>query len=231
MLERITEKVGPFPVWAYGVIIGGAAGLYFFYFKRKPTAAGEAGDGADSTPPLDPNAQFDPNTGLMTDYGGSSPYTSGSLGSAIGTDPTDTNELYAINPATGRPYIVDINSPINPVTGNPYNQDYVEAITREDLLKQIRDDNAAELERLRAIQNQPPAAAAPVAMVEPAPPAPAPAPAPPPPPPGPAPATKRTVGPWSTKAARDSQVAGLIARGVPVRVWSDSRGYFADIWD
>ncbi len=50
--------------------------------------------------------------------------------------------------------------------------------------------------------------------------------------PAPRPATKRTVGPWSTAAARDSQVAGLLARGVPVRKWSGgAKKFYADIWD
>jgi hypothetical protein len=96
---NLKKKIGPLPVWAWGVILG--VGAYFLYERyRAGSAASSSSDG--TTGILDPNA-VDPNTGLtygaeeadalnanasqLAGSGGSAlPDESGLTGSTPGTD-------------------------------------------------------------------------------------------------------------------------------------------------
>lgn len=90
----LTKKMGPLPVWAWGLIIG--VGVFFLY-ERYAGAASTSTTATDTSASLDPNA-VDPNTGLT--YGteeqdaensaaaGVSTPTEGSLGSSGGTTST-----------------------------------------------------------------------------------------------------------------------------------------------
>jgi hypothetical protein len=58
MKEGLTKKLGPLPVWAWGLIFGVAG--YFVYARYKENSAATS---SSSTSTLDPNS-IDPNTGL-----------------------------------------------------------------------------------------------------------------------------------------------------------------------
>lgn len=209
-MERLTQKVGPLPVWVYGVMVGAVIGIYVFYIR------GRGGDDA----PADETSAEDGGT-IPVEVSGagldsvSSPYTSGVLPGASG-NALDVNELYSINPDTGRPYIVDLNDPINPATGLPFNADYASALTREELLREIQEGQGAELERLRDRLNSEVVSAQPMPVMVENPPAP---PAAPTPPPSSAPAYLPTKGPWAaepnaaTKNALGAQGYRVVRRG------------------
>ncbi|HET7047871.1 MAG TPA: hypothetical protein VFI54_06325 [Solirubrobacteraceae bacterium] len=86
-MKGLNKKMGPLPVWAWGLILGTLG--YFLYERSKNAAASTSSTNSPTATVLDPN-QLDPNTGLT--YGqeegaalsGTFP-TSGSLGSSTDT--------------------------------------------------------------------------------------------------------------------------------------------------
>lgn len=208
MLKTLTNKVGPLPVWAYGAILGGVLGVWLWYFRfRGTTDETMAEDGFVSTDVPAEDALGDSGLGSLP-----SPYTSGALPGALGSA-LDVNELYSINPETGRPYIVDLNAPLNPETGLPWSSDYAAAIARSEIQEEVSAERARQLQEARdalaALQGQ--AAATPLpTMTAPAAPA-----APATPTPTPAPVYLPTLGPWADKP-NAATIASLQGRGYRV---------------
>lgn len=48
-LDRLRQKIGPLPVWAWGLLIGGAAVAYMMWTNRRAGSAGNVSAPADST--------------------------------------------------------------------------------------------------------------------------------------------------------------------------------------
>lgn len=215
ILGTVTQKVGPLPVWAYGVIVGGAAGIYVFYIRKNKDA--ESGDESGETD----DSEVDPvesSDGLLY----SAPY---GVGSATGAAPTDTNELFSINPQTGRPYIIDLSDPLNPETGNPYDVDYGNLVTTQQGFESRVSDLGGQITTLQERLNQQATAAPPLpAQIEaPAAPVQAAAPAPQN---VPVNAKWHKFGPWkgsSGEKTRDSAESKHKSQGHPTRPFRENR--------
>lgn len=184
----VTQKVGPLPVWAYGLGLGGVAIVYLRFRKAKnpPTSEGSGQTGTDAVDPQ--------NQGLTDSAGwGSSPYTSGYTGLPDTTGSVDQGQS---------------GTSINPATGNPWAVDWANIINADQ--ERLKDENDALKEQLK---NPPATAPAPSPPVqEPQPPAPIIQPPAPAPAPAPAPSYLPTLGPWAAKPDAGTYAA-LGARG------------------
>ncbi len=86
----LKKKVGPLPVWAWGIIFGVAA---YYVYVRRSSGSSSAGSQPLSPAVLDPNA-IDPNTGLTygAEEGAALNANAGLAGGAgTGTVPTNSN--------------------------------------------------------------------------------------------------------------------------------------------
>jgi hypothetical protein len=202
VLERLTQKVGPLPVWAYGVILGGIVGIYVFWIRGRGIARGSSDEEVDEATEGVPDLNATPGIIMSSPYGRYP--MPGAAGGAL-----DVNELYSINPDTGRPYIVDLNDPINPTTGLPYKADYASSLTREELLQKILDEQRAQLEELRSRQYRDPEPIPLPTVTDPS------GPAPPRATPTPQRQYLPTLGPWNVKP-NAATIASLQQRGYKI---------------
>jgi hypothetical protein len=87
----LKKKVGPLPVWAWGIIFGVVG--YYVYSRNRGSSTGSASANTVTPAVLDPNA-IDPNTGLTygAEEGAALNANAGLAGGAgTGTVPTDSN--------------------------------------------------------------------------------------------------------------------------------------------
>lgn len=180
IIDTMTSKLGPFPVWAYGVAGGGVVGIFIWRANRKDAEkAAENGEDSVSTDDV-----ISPQDEALVDSAGwgASPYTSGAATGLPASNLMDDGLVNVpINPQTGNPYAVDVAMPINPATGQPYAVDFTLGEERARRLESDIDRLQRENEQ---IMNRPPAATPSPEIVAPGPPAPivtTPAPAPRPP--------------------------------------------------
>jgi hypothetical protein len=82
------KKMGPLPVWAWGLILG--VGVYFLYERYKTAATSSTAASAGGT--LDPNA-VDPNTGLTYGQEESAALNSNAAGAAGGSSSPSSGSL------------------------------------------------------------------------------------------------------------------------------------------
>jgi hypothetical protein len=245
----LTNKIGPLPAWAWGGMAGGAL-LAWRVWRARKTAALEAPVPSDGQTPQDPSQFYDTSSLLpASSLGGAA---SPDLGGVDVTPPD-----WMTNPPSWfyeLPGLLLNQPPINLVLpdgavgggSNPASGADAPAAppppnsTKRTVgpwsTKGARDANVAGIPPaqvrkwsaggkfyadiftpLRATVSTPAGVAAPVPVTPHAAPPQAPNP------------TKRTVGPWTTAAARDSAVAGIDP--ARVRKWSNGpHAFYADVW-
>jgi hypothetical protein len=166
--DTITQKAGPLPVWAWGLGVGAVGVTVRWYMGRHNKTVSDTDSASAAT---------DENTGLVDNSGwGSAPYTSGTgagMGNSGAIDDQSAMGLASINPATGRPYLVDIADPQDPNTGQSYAAGAAAAAAREQALQDMYDALRSQIDAGSQQVTAPPAAVPAPNQVEPTAPRPA----------------------------------------------------------